>query len=314
MWSADLEGENLNFLGGIDPLYFRHLADVYAAALEGPERRYAALALRVLYSQALETFLALLVALIQAPLCPLGWMLKYRIEDLTAVLQKLLSGEPLYAQGDAYPRWELLAATCCPSLAGEDGVSALREHADYAEQFAYLWQTFAAEFLEPDFSDEYNSIKHGLRSGIGGFHLRLEVNPAANIPPPPPFDPRGSEFGSSFYSQRPIVPAAGERSPRVDFQLAFTARNWDPYNLVRRIHLAALSIRNVVSTLQVWGGLPRSTAQFGVPVSAEDFDISENQTMMWAQFRRESDLSVTEIPLTAPESVLAAIPRWGTSP
>jgi hypothetical protein len=314
VWSADLESESLAFLAGIDPFYFLHLADIHAAALEGPERKYASVALRVAYSQALETFLALLASLIQAPLCPLGWMLKYRTEDLTAVLRKLQSGEQLYAQGNSFPTWELLAGTCCPSLAGDDGVTARPEHAGYPARFARLWQTFAAEFLERDFSDEYNSIKHGLRAGIGGFQISIGVNPIADVPPPPPLPAQGSEFGSSFYSQRPIVPVGGERTPKVDFQLAFTARNWDPYNLARRIHLVTLSIRNVVSTLQVWGGLPRSSVQFGVPASVEDFDISEIQTMTWAQFRRESNLSVAAIPLTSPASVLAAMPRWGTPP
>src|SRR5688572_29868789 len=82
MWGVELSAQNDRFLTGIDPSFFNYLVETHVPLLDGPNRQRAALAIRTTYSHALETFFALLLAAIQAPHCPLGWVMRYRPGEL----------------------------------------------------------------------------------------------------------------------------------------------------------------------------------------------------------------------------------------
>src|SRR5688500_3154997 len=92
-WSLDPVTQDLEFLNNIDPLYFEHIANLLGEALEGDQKQYAAAAIRIAYSQGLETLFAFLCALVQAPDCVIGWVLKYQNRDLFAVVKKINNGE-----------------------------------------------------------------------------------------------------------------------------------------------------------------------------------------------------------------------------
>ena len=94
VWDWDLPEKNAQFLRGLDPWYFDYVARTNAPNLEADhpaERRRAAIAIRMAYHHGLESFIALLFAVLQAPGCVGGWTQVYR----PAVLRKLVgSVEP----------------------------------------------------------------------------------------------------------------------------------------------------------------------------------------------------------------------------
>ena len=76
---------NRRFLEGIDADYWTYQAAAHADRLDAEEREQrqrAAAALRVAYSQGVETLLALIGAFLQVPRYPLGWLVRYNNADL----------------------------------------------------------------------------------------------------------------------------------------------------------------------------------------------------------------------------------------
>ena len=89
LWDMETYGERtLEFVRGIDPTYFDHIASIHGELLEGDEKQYAATALRIAYTQGLETLFALIGAVVQAPYCVAGWVLKYTNKDLYELVKK----------------------------------------------------------------------------------------------------------------------------------------------------------------------------------------------------------------------------------
>ena len=82
VWDWDIDRLEREFLNGIAPGYFAYMAQAHDPHLDGEEAQRAARALRMTYSHAQETLMSLLCALVQAPDCVVGWMHKYRNEEL----------------------------------------------------------------------------------------------------------------------------------------------------------------------------------------------------------------------------------------
>jgi hypothetical protein len=101
-WDPDLQRKNLEFLRGIDSKYFQYVVESNIEHLEGDDKHRAALAIRLAYSQALETLFALLGALVQAPTCPLGWM-------LASVVTKISKGEAILSRHAPAITWQTLS-------------------------------------------------------------------------------------------------------------------------------------------------------------------------------------------------------------
>ena len=73
---------NQEFLGRFDPDYFIHLTEAVYQTLEGDNEKRASVAMRTAYHHGLETFFSLLAACVQAPECIIGWLHKYRNDEL----------------------------------------------------------------------------------------------------------------------------------------------------------------------------------------------------------------------------------------
>lgn len=240
MWGVELREQNLAFLEGIDPTFFTYAAEAHLAALEGPSRQHAAMAIRVVYGQAVETLFALLGAAVQAPNCPLGWILSYSGPQLYSVVRKLhgeASQGPFYAREGSPGGWHSLSRKIHrfthPDPNEDERIKTL---------FADTWARLAHEFLDPLTGEEYNSIKHGFRARAGGSSLTI----GPNAPGGPILDSR-SEFGSRFFH-------AVKLGDKVNFYAQDAMRNWTPIGLAVRIELIAVSIRNVISYLQLYLG------------------------------------------------------------
>ena len=110
-WDSDISQKTAMFLENLDPSYFESMANVFVTNIEEPlpskeitflhkfvkfmtsirskktiqpecDPQHAALALRMIYSQSLETLFALICAALQAPLCVHAWMLNYYPSEL----------------------------------------------------------------------------------------------------------------------------------------------------------------------------------------------------------------------------------------
>jgi hypothetical protein len=261
VYSARLREQNIECLNGIDPNYYRHVARINAAALQGDERQYAAVQLRIAYSQALETLFALLACAVQAPDCPVGWLLCYKQEHLKGVISKIHAGQPVRTIVSTKPvTWEVLARGIIRPALEEEQQSAIHE------AFARLWRRLADDFLDAQFSEEYSSIKHGSRVRMGGFYFALGPEEVPGVSPDPEqmVTLTNSDFGLQFFSAEQMV-----QGDKRNLRLASKHRNWDPMKFVEALDAIATSISNVLVFLRERNGVPHSELLFAIP---EDLD------------------------------------------
>lgn len=257
---------NLEFLQSLDPGYFGYLGRTMRPGLdakEPDERLRAGTAVRIAYHHGVESFFALLFATLQAPDCVVGWMLAYqpwvlrklvgaveprlaspstggtrrrkeRREELREYRGEVLNFIPLQAR---YFTWEGLVRQI---------VSAPTET---QERLAGSWRAFARDLLDDRFVEEYNSLKHGLRAGPGGFSLSTgpESEPGTPAPPEAMISLGGSEHGSSFFARRTLV-GGPEEKERVAgggtyrFRVRRTSLNYEPRALCDALEVISASI------------------------------------------------------------------------
>jgi hypothetical protein len=279
VWDWDLTQRNLEYLESLDPDYFDYVGRANVPHLEADdskERRRAATAIRAAYHHGLESFFALLFATLQAPFCVVGWMQVYSPAELRelvrAVDPSLWGRDERRKQVRAYrdhllpyvwvrPRsflyWEGISKAIHRPAGNEEDVKKTRE------LFATLWGRFAKDLVNDAFISEYNSIKHGLRTGFGGFYMAIGPEAVAGEPVPPEamHSLGGSEHGSSFFMPRTFVeyPREKDKRPRLGhgrnrqshFRLRRQALNWDPKGLCDALTLITASIYNV-RTFLLW--------------------------------------------------------------
>ncbi len=237
----DIRARNREFLSGIDPKYFEYMGRTHAASLETDDKQYAALAIRSLYSQALETFFALLFATAQAHLAVYAWVLRYNPKDLDGLIEAMRTHQPIYSQRWPRPASWLDLSNWIHSLwrFGDSDETDRR----IKEGFAQAWQRFAYDFTDQAAREEYNSIKHGLRTRSGGFHLLFGVQDELGTPAPVERMQRlgGSDFGTTYYRGEKLCDTAN------NFRARRCSRNWNPRNLVKGVDLLSISMENVLS-------------------------------------------------------------------
>lgn len=185
VWDWDLDRRNVEYLESLDPAYFAYVGRVNLAYLEADdpkERQRAATSIRMAYHHGLESLFALVFAALQARHCVVGWMQMYTPAELRRLVKaaglswKRDERDEMRAYRDRVlpyvwlkPR-EFLWGGISKALIRPTGEE---EHvAKIQGLFAGLWKRFAKDFLNDSFTDEYNSIKHGLRTGPGGVPLR----------------------------------------------------------------------------------------------------------------------------------------------
>lgn len=241
-WDWELEKKNLEFLEGIDSEYFSYTAATNIANIENDEKHKAATALRLAYSHGLETLFALLCSAIQAPQCSIGWMLSYKNYQLYRLVHKISKREEIYTRFRERPvSWRKLSDHVHANL-GYD-----KEKVEWIQKgFGHLWNSFAGEFMEANFTNEYNGLKHGLRSKPGGFHLAVGREDTFGVPPPREkmVSLGGSTFGSTYFVQE--YPTLNDK---INFRPRRHSRNWNPHNLVNGLILISMSIQNISSWL-----------------------------------------------------------------
>lgn len=300
-WEWNLRERNLEFLRGIDPSYYTYVAAANSEHLEDEEHgRQAALAIRVAYAQALETLFALLGAMVQAPECVFGWLLAYRNVELESLVRKLSRREAVLNRLNIEPTWESLS-------------SAVHQFSDYDDEkkdwiatgYARAWARFAGEFLNEKASAEYNSIKHGLRTRVGGFQLSYGIEKVYGkaVPPEEMKSLGGSKYGTSFYT----IEKLGEG--RTNFRARRVARNWIPDNMAEGLHLLAWSIGNVVCALRIVNGEKPGGCRFHNPNSPEMFDVPWRLSPGVTDCSFDSELSPEQVEPRSKQEILDSYDR-----
>jgi len=267
-WGHDLAGDNRRFLESLDPDYYwfaaRQAVDRLSAdpPLEKADQLRAAMALRIAYGQGVETLMALLCALAQSPQFPLGWMLRYRNEELRSVVEAI-DGERVFPHlltidAVSWKSLSLMVHSHIPEAAARLGL---------VEKFATFWGRMAHQLLSDSHQDEYNALKHGLRVMPGGFSIAFGVEkvPGQRAPPEDMRSLGGSAFGSSFN-----VPLKIGGAEKHHLRLSHRSRNWSWEALAIDLQLISQSTSNVVGCLRVIAGAPAGTVRFGWPAEQED--------------------------------------------
>jgi hypothetical protein len=299
VWGWDLQDRNAQFIRDIDPDYFEYVALKHVSDLKDGNSQRAATAIRQNYYLCLETLFGLIGALIQAPDCVAGWVLKASTGKIRNVADALAHDRLRFPM-----KW-----TGTPSIRGFDDVARLtlevvewpnETGSETQNRFGKLWYRLAADFLDAISIAEYNSIKHGFRARAGGFRLSMgmQEDPSKPAPPDKMRDLGGSEFGSSFYAAEP-VDNAPTSSTDPHFMLRRRACNWYPNATADRTVLAAISIANIRSFLSLKCGLKSSEVRFDRPDDPASFDNP------WTKYPGVSSVSMD---LTVDERQIKRIP------
>ena len=264
VWDPAIRGKNLQLLRSFDTRYFEYLADVHATQIETEHGQQAATALRVSYGLALETFISLLGATIQAPSCVFGWLDLYRERDLRLIVQGIKGTKKLHTRFRGQLTWQSLSKTVHRSLVLPDKT----KETEIKVHFATFWEYLASDYLDFGSRSEFNSIKHGLRVQPGGFRAAfgLQVKPGVPAPPERMQGMGGSKFGSSII----ILESIGKN--KIDYRVREYSQNWDLDSLVGLIRIISMSINNVISFLLIINGQEPAKVQFFWPEDLRDFD------------------------------------------
>lgn len=259
MWGVDLSDQIVKFVDGIDPEYFMRITEIHSKALESEHRTAAAIAIRITYGQCLEAFFALLCSALQAPRCPLGWMLKYENRDLKALIGKLVDGESFYTADDVELTWKGISRY----IHRLEHLDDQEEAAQIIDFFADFWARCAYDFTDDRYAIEYNNLKHGLRVRTGGLGVWISApidNTQDGHPAPKPIIDSQSEFGSQFYRRKDL------ENERTNFGAVQVSVAWDPKAMATRIESLAVSINNVLGFLKMKVGSKDRDAKYLWPL------------------------------------------------
>lgn len=264
IWGTALAEKNLEYLRSIDAGYFDYVARTNAPLLDGENRHHAAAAIRIAYGQALETLMALISAALQATHCPLGWMLTYQNQQLMEAIADISTSDRSYlvplVAGDPL---ELLASEMFTATPWPEELQDSR-----AKAFAKCWQRWCGEFLDDYQTTEYNALKHGNRTRLGGFVLSIgpEIVPGQAADPTTMHTIGNSEFGSTFFTTAKIQGRLHQRPVRV-------FRNWSPLTMGNALLLMSMSISNIASFLRIRADDDPITCRFTVPTDENAYEL-----------------------------------------
>ncbi len=267
VWDPYLQKSNLEFINSINHRYFEYLAKIHAVNLDGDDKHLAATALRLAFYHGLETFFTLIFAALQAPECVLGWVHRYQIGQLRAMVKSVNKGNARFI---VKPRLQPLSWDTISDHINLFSYEEKERTIQTKKLFAELWKRFGSDFLEDYNIQEYNSIKHGLRVSPGGFALAIGLEKTYGVSPPPEEMQLlgSSDFGNSFFRVEPISNTKDDPN----FRIKKSAVNWNPEAIIYSLHLISISINNIASFLKLVNGVDPKNVEFIRPQDSEDFD------------------------------------------
>ena len=260
----DILKRNNEFLDGIDSEYFDYAVKLYSMS---DDEKHASIALRTTLYHAMETMFSLLGAYLQSPNCSYAWMAKCSNKDLRDIVRKINNSDSTLFKklNIAHVSWEHMAEAVFHNY-----LPGTEKHQRTIKQFALLWNRIADIFLDQNYIDEYNSIKHGFRIQSGGFTLTVGLEHEYGISPPPEEMKSlgGSEYGTTFFRIETIGIKQGNRSLRSQR----TSLNWRVEQVILLIQYISMSITNITSALKVVNGAAPGSCRFVRPQDDLDFE------------------------------------------
>ena len=296
VWEWDLAERNLEFIEQLTPDYFEHLAGVHFQEAEGEQGRLAAVAIRVGYGQALETFFALVFATVQAPDCVAGWLSRYKVHQLHSLVDAISANQAILTKLPLPTfSWDAVANAILSFRL--DNPERDRE---VKTAVSRLWARFAHDFGDKEQSEEYNAIKHGLRIRPGGFTLRhgREDTPGVAAPPERMQTIGASKFGCSMLKPEIVGP------DKCHFRLRKTSRNWEVKNLTHGLELLSESIKNVLSFLRILNGVDPAVVPFFYPTDLNEFREPWRRSVGVTSWNMDNVVAQTDILPLTPEEIL----------
>ncbi len=293
-----MDSRNGRFLEMVDPEYFEYQARIYGERLDLDQSdKRAAIGLRLAYFHGLESFLALLCALLQSPVSIPAWLLRYRTSDLRRVVTEIGSGTISYPgiMLEGYS-WRHLSAFI-HDLSVEEPI-----RQTIVDGFARTWRGFADDFLSEDNQAEYNSIKHGFRIRSGGFSMafRHEKSPGVADQDAPLVSLGGSVHGTEF-----IRVEQSETHPE-NFRLRQVSKNWAPGNMVYGLCMLTASVRNVVARAKIVTKSDTSP-RFATPPDASWYASPWRQRVGLASSTMDYGFRLADLPMMGRKDILQAL-------
>ncbi|MDP8267888.1 MAG: hypothetical protein P9L97_04090 [Candidatus Tenebribacter davisii] len=238
----DLIETNLLFLDNFQPNYFYETSKLMFEIIKDSDNKdhnnYLASQIKILYSQALETFFAFLFASVQAPLCTIGWMQKYWSKQLIKLIQVINT----HVEFDYFK--VSLESNTWYNISKKINNFELEDRDLFdkiIKGYSKFWDTLAMEFIKENINLEYNHIKHGFRIKPGGFDLKFKKDRENGDKY---ISIGSSEYGANLY--QPIDIEFDGKKTNV-FYLKRSSFNWDLEFYVKRLKLLTYSISNIIS-------------------------------------------------------------------
>jgi len=270
LWDWNLHERNMEFINGINPEYFMYQAKVHFDNIESEDKQLASVALRTAYHHGLETLFTLLGATVQAPNCVYGWILKSRAGQVRALAKRIDNQEQTIFNKLGMNRvsWYEISRRMHAYLRGN-----VSDEEEIVQFFAELWTRFYDDFSDEMQKDEYNSIKHGFRTALGGFAMSFgleDLRRKTDSSPLKMFTVGGYGFGSTFLSIRKIE---GSPCPKKDPHFCVTRNsiNWVPENMLHGLGYISMSLNNIMSYLKILNGEDASRCRFCYSTDPEAF-------------------------------------------
>ena len=266
------EDSNAEYIKSIQPQFYEFIAEqnikvINSKRAKREKKQYAAISLRTYYSQALETLFALIFATLQAPKCIPAWMRQYKNCELEELLKKVNNSAPIKTRFTRIQNisWESIVNLIFLYYDEKD-TSPKRT---IIENFSRLLSCFADDYLDKSFSSEYNNIKHGLRTKIGGSTISIRETDRSGILKEDSNWQKflGSEYGSSFYVDEKLLDSKNH------FRVKLHSVNWDPENLYHGIYFICLFLENLLTFLKKFNNIKSDKLLYKSVAPSEVFDL-----------------------------------------
>ncbi len=275
---------NLAFIRSIDPQYFNAQADAFEPLLQSNQNQHGATALRLAYSHALETLFALFYASLQAPNCVQGWLLKYRVEDLHRITEKIRNGKSIYTRFNTQTtNWQSI-------LQNLYSYCEAHESSSFVEWYDY----FSGDLIDDARRGEYNQLKHGFRTRSTPTLFMLHSDGDAE-----PIKWQ-SEYGMGFSEATRLHQGNG-----INFKLEYYRVNWTALHMSQSLRVISVLIYNLVAMLQY------HLANEIIPLQLLPNDITvekqlESRTHTLSKLRRRLNFDVQVSNLLSTDEILAS--------
>jgi hypothetical protein len=298
-WDTELELSNKEFIQRFAVDFYNDLSGLYyhhwTSDKDERYRHVISTQVRTSYSQALETFFALLFATLQAPDYVPGWLLEYKVSDLKRMIESIKK----YNKIPTKFKIEEFSFNSFAKFIHRFNTGDDQKDKNIKEKFGILWNRFATDFLKPTTSEGYNSIKHGFRANQGGFYLSIGKEKSFGIPADNDkmHTLGGSNYGASFFSK--------EKLNKYNYAIEKKHHNWDPLNLIYGLQLLSISLSNIISFLKIFIKDEPDKIKFKWPDDFNQFDEPWKRVVGVCDMAYKHGINWSAIKLLSKEEILS---------